>query len=142
MQPTSDFQYLTPNLLLTRQETDILDCLTDHGEMPADFDENHVRSFFVGKDFHLVLYFPHTEDRGFQMFVVRDFSIHMDELFILKSIFQRLIQQGHNVAMLKKAHYRVDHLIHMAGTFRALMHSGEPEPTDDYLPGRVQGYDF
>jgi hypothetical protein len=133
-QPTTSVQ-LTPHLLLTRHETEIIDLLVDRDEMPKDFDENQVRSFFVGKDFHLVLYFPQEKDRGFQMFVVRDFSIHIEELLMLRELFSQLIQQGQNTSLLKKAHYRVDNIILMAGTFRALMHSEEPLPNDDYLPG-------
>lgn len=135
MNQPCDIVHITPNLLLTRQETEILDFLIDRNEMPKDFDENQVKSFFVGKDFHLVLYFPQEQDRGFQMFVVRDFSIHVEELFILRDIFSQLIQQGHSTPLMKKAHYRVDNIIHMAHTFRALMHSNEPVSNDDYLPG-------
>lgn len=131
---------ITPHLLVTRDETQIIDFLTDHNEMPKDFDVNHVRTFFVEKDFHLVLYFPQKQDRGFQMFVVRDFSIHVDELFILRDLFSQLIAQGHNIPMMKKAHYRVDHMIHMAKTFRALMHHEEPLPEDDYLPGSFPSF--
>mgnify|MGYP000294742732 CR=1 FL=1 len=139
MNNTPESFHITPHLLITRNETQIIDFLTDHNEMPKDFDENHVRSFFVEKDFHLVLFFPQQSDRGFQMFVVRDFSIHVEELFILKDLFSQLIQQGQNVAMMKKAHYRIDHMIHMARTFRALMHHEEPMPEDDYLPGTIRG---
>jgi len=135
MHSIQDAFSITPNLLVTRRETDIIDCLTDHNEMPRNFEENQVRSFFVGKDFHLVLYFPQEQDRGFQMFVVRDFSIHVDELFMLRDLLAQLIQQGQNLPMMKKAHYRVDHILRMAHTFRALMHSNEALPEDDYLPG-------
>lgn len=137
MQDTHDSLDLTPNLSITRRETDIIDCLTDHNEMPRDFEENQVRSFFVGKDFHLVLYFAHVQDRGFQMFIVHDFSIHVDELYMLRELFTQLIQQGQNVAMMKKAHYRVDHILHMAQTFRVLMHSDTPLSEEDYLPGTL-----
>lgn len=135
MQTIQDTFSITPNLYVTRRETDIIDCLTDHNEMPRDFDQNQVRSFFAGIDFHLVLYFSQEQDRGFQMFVVRDFSIHVDELFMLRDLLAQLIQQGKNLAMMKKAHYRVDHILRMAHTFRALMHKNDPLPEDDYLPG-------
>ena len=137
MQETSDSFALTPYLSITRRETDIIDCLTDHQEMPRDFEENQVRSFFVGKDFHLALYFAHEQDRGFQMFIVRDFSIHVEELCMLRDLLAQLIQQGQNVAMMKKAHYRVDHILHMAHTFRALMHNDMPLSEEDYLPGAL-----
>lgn len=135
MQETNDTFAITPNLLVTRRETDIIDCLSDHNEMPRDFEANQVRSFFAGKDFHLVLYFACQQDRGFQMFVVRDFSIHVNELFMLRDLLAQLIGQEQNVAMMKKAHYRVDHILHMAHTLRALMHSGDALPEDDPLPG-------
>lgn len=137
MQETNDTFTLTPHLSITRRETDIIDCLTDHDEMPRDFEENQVRSFFVGKDFHLVLYFAHEQDRGFQMFIVRDFSIHVQELLMLRDILAQLIQLGQNISMLKKAHYRVDHILRMAHTFRALMHSDAPLSAEDSLPGAL-----
>ena len=137
MQETNDTLTLTPNISITRRETDIIDCLTDHNEMPGDFEENQVRSLKKKKNFHLVLYFAHVQDRGFQMFVVHDFSIHVDELYILRQLLAQLIQQGQNVAMMKKAHYRVDHILHMAQTFRALMHNDTPLSEEDYFPGAL-----
>lgn len=128
--------YITPHLLVTRDEPAIVDFLIDHDEMPHDFEKTCVSSFFVGKDFHLVLYFPQIDDRGFQMFVVEDFSIHVRELFILKELFAQLIRHGSNTTLMKKAHYRVDSIIQMAHTFRALLHHEETSlPGEDYLPG-------
>ncbi|GAB2767710.1 hypothetical protein GCM10027275_07690 [Rhabdobacter roseus] len=132
MNNSFDSTQITPNIYLTRNESEIIDCLVDHQEMPKDFDENKVVSFFNGKDFHLVLYFPQANDRGFQMYVVRDFSIHVEDLFVLRALFSQLIQQGYSVNILKKAHYRVDHLIHMARTFRAMLHKEEIISEDDY----------
>lgn len=132
---------ITPHLLVTREESDIIDYLIDHNEMPVNFEETCVRSFFVGKDFHLVLYFPQIDDRGFQMFVVQDFSLHVRELFILKELFAQLILHGANVPLMKKAHFQVDSMIHMAHTFRAMLHQeSDTLPKDDSLPGSFSLY--
>lgn len=133
-------QYLTPNLYISRNESEIIDCLVDHHEMPRDFEESKVISFFAGKDFHLVLYFPQLSDRGFQMFVVRDFSVHVDELFALRELFGRLIEDGHNMRQMKKAQYRVDHLIHMARTFRAMMHKELAHMEEDPRPDSFNSF--
>ncbi|WP_247233818.1 hypothetical protein [Telluribacter sp. SYSU D00476] len=133
-------QYLTPNLYITRNEADIIDCLVDHQEMPHSFDDNKVISFFSGKDFHLVLFFPQQEDRGFQMYIVQDFSVHVDELFALREMFGQLIEAGQNVRLMKKAQYRVDNLIHMARTFRAMMHKELAHMEDDMRPDTFPNY--
>jgi|GEM_PF-691775 hypothetical protein len=132
--------YITPNLLVTQEETEIIDCLTDHNEMPTDFEESCVRSFFMDKDFHLVLYFPQKEDPGFQMFVIQDFSVHVEELLILRDLFGQLIQQGQNALFMQKAHCVVDDIIQMAHTYKALLHGRDIMPEDDYLPGNFSTY--
>ncbi len=131
---------ISPDLLVTRCETEIIDLLVDHKEMPQDFGKDHVRSFFNGNDFHLVIYFHQEQDRGFQMFVVNDFSLHVEELHLLRELFVQLIKQGYSPATLKKAHYRVDDLIHMARTLRAVMHGTDSLPNDQFPPGTFLNY--
>jgi hypothetical protein len=133
-------QYLTPNLYVTRNETDIIDCLVDHQEMPRDFEDSKVISFFTDKDFHLVLYFPQLDDRGFQMYIVKDFSVHVEELFILRQLFGQLIESGQNIRQMKKAQYRVDNLIHMARTFRAMMHKELAHTEENTRPDAFPSY--
>ena len=120
----SDWE-LTPNLFLTKNEVEIIDCLVDHREMPVKFEENHVISFYNDKDFHLVLYFSEQEDRGFQMYIVRDFSIHVEDLIILHQLFGKLICDGLSVHILSKAQNQIDNIIYMANTFRSMIHKDE-----------------
>lgn len=122
---------LTPNLYLTRNESEIIDCLVDHHEMPVEFDENHVISFFNDTDLHLVLYFSKQEDRGFQMYVIKDFSIHVDDMILLRELFGRLITDGFSVLVLQKAQYRIDHIISMSKTFRAMLHKDLADHFED-----------
>jgi hypothetical protein len=122
---------LTPNLYLTRNESDIIDCLVDHHEMPTDFEENHVISFFNDTDLHLVLYFSKQGDKGFQMYVIKDFSVHVKDMILLRELFGRLIEDGLSVLVLQKAQYRIDHIISMSGTFRAMLHHNMADHVED-----------
>lgn len=113
---------LAPNLWITNDESLIIDFLADHDEMPSEFESSHVISFYDKEDLYLVLYFANPEDRGFQMYIVEDFSVNIDQLFYLREIFARLVQEGLNADILRKAHYRVDSILHMAKTLRAVIH--------------------
>ena len=124
-------QYLTPNLYVTRDEEQIIDLLVDHKEMPKNFENNHVLSFYKERDFHLAIYFQNKSDRGFQMYVVRDFSLHVADLVILRDIFSNLIQQGYDIHLLQKAHSQIDNMIHMAKTFRAMMNPGLRDSSEE-----------
>jgi len=114
---------LAPNLWITNDEGLIIDSLADHDEMPSDFESSHVISFYEKEDLYLVLYFSNPEDRGFQMYIVEDFSVNIDQLLYLREIFARLVREGLNADILKKAHYRVDSILRMAKTLRAVIHN-------------------
>lgn len=120
MKGTDTFQTITPHLLLTRDESLILDELADHNEMPLQWNSDRIISFFSGDDFHLVLYFAKEDDRGLQMFLVRDFARHTDDLVLLRAIFEKLIEKGINSYLFGKARYRIDSLLHMTDTFIAI----------------------
>jgi hypothetical protein len=129
MNSSTNNLYLTSNLSITNDENYIVDCLVDHDAMPANFEASHAISFYVHTDLYLVLYFPQMEDRGFQMYVVEDFSQNIDDLVFLREMFMQLINEGHNPELLKKAHYKVDTILHMARTLRAVIHK---DATDYY----------
>ena len=120
--------YITPNLYITRDESIIVDLLVDVKEMPKDFDNSCVFSFYNNRDFHLILFFPDEKDRGFHMYVVEDFSIHVDDLIILRGIFAQLISQDYDIHILQKAHNQIDNMVHMAKTFRVMLN---PDMLDD-----------
>lgn len=122
---------LTPNLYLTSNQTEIIDCLVDHHEMPVKFEEDQVISFFNATDLFLVLYFSKKEDRGFQMYVVRDFSINVNDLILLHQLFDRLIVDGLSVSVLQKAQFQIDNIIYMADTFRAMIHKDLANQIED-----------
>jgi len=131
MKSPANSVYLTSNISITNDEEYIIDCLVDRDEMPTNFDISHVVSFYVKTDLYLVLYFPQLEDRGFQMYVVEDFSQHIDDLAYLREMFRQLINEGHNPEILKKAHYKVDSILHMAKTLRAVIHKDAPDYYED-----------
>jgi hypothetical protein len=112
--------YLTPHLYMTNEEVAIVDALIDHHEMPQKFDSNRVISYFEGENFCLVLYFADLRDRGFQKYVVNDFSVNVEEMCYLSSSFSKMIESGYNIHLLSQAKNRVDNIIQMSGTFRAL----------------------
>jgi len=112
--------YLTPNLLMTNDEVAIIDSLIDHAEMPKQFERDSAISYFEGQDFCLVLYFSTLQDRGFQKYIVYDFSVNVEEMCLLSNSLAKMIESGYNVHVLGQAKNKVDNLIHMSGTFRAL----------------------
>jgi len=120
--------YLTPHLYMTNEEVAIIDALVDHQEMLEKFDTNRVITYFEGENFCLVLYFSDLADRGFQQYVVNDFSVNVEEMYILSSSLSNMIESGCNVHLLSQAKNRVDNLIHMSGTFRALF--GKKAPSE------------
>ncbi|WP_428664949.1 hypothetical protein [Runella sp.] len=112
--------YLTPYLYMTNEEVAIVDGLVDHREMPKKFDSNRVITYFEGQDFCLVLYFADLKDQGFQKYVVSDFSVNVEEMYILSNSLAHMIAEGVNIHLLSQAKNRVDAMIQMSGTFRAL----------------------
>jgi hypothetical protein len=113
---------LTPNLYFTSNETEIIDCLADHQEMPVKFEEDRVISFFNATDLFLVLYFSKEDDRGFQMYIIKDFSRNVKDMVLLHQLFDKLITDGLRVNILQKAQFQINHIIYMADTFRAMIH--------------------
>ncbi|MFN8343862.1 MAG: hypothetical protein U0X91_02600 [Spirosomataceae bacterium] len=124
--------YLTPHLYMTNEEVAIVDGLIDHHEMPEKFDNNRVISYFEGENFCLVLYFANTEDRGFQKYVVNDFSVNVEEMYYLSDSFSKMIESGYNIHLLSQARNRVDNLIRMSSTFRALFRKKIPEEAEKW----------
>ncbi len=105
---------------MTNEEVEIVDALIDHHEMPQKFDSNRVISYFEGENFCLVLYFADLHDRGFQKYVVNDFSVNVEEMCYLSSSLSKMIESGYNIHLMSQARNRVDNMIPMCGTFRAL----------------------
>lgn len=124
--------YLTPHLYMTNEEVAIVDGLVDHQEMPNHFDSNRVITYFEGQDFCLVLYFADLKDRGFQKYVVRDFSVNIEEMYMLSHSLTRMIEEGVNIHLLSQAKNRVDNMIHMSGTFRALFGKKKSLETEEW----------
>jgi hypothetical protein len=122
---TSDWA-LTSNLFLSKNEVEIIDHLVDHQEMPLNLEEDRVISFYQDNDFHLVLYFSQQQDRGFHMYVVKDFSANTGDLILLHELFGKLITDNLSIHMLSKAQNKIDNVIYMTNTFRAMIHSDEP----------------
>lgn len=124
--------YLTPHLYMTNEEVAIVDALIDHHEMPKKFDDNRVISYFEGENFCLVLYFADLKDRGFQKYVVNNFSVNVEEMCILSSSLSKMIDAGYNIHLLSQAKNRVDSMIHMSSTFRALFRKKESDETKEW----------
>jgi hypothetical protein len=122
---------LTPNLYLTSNETEIIDCLVDHQEMPAKFEEDRVISFFNATDLFLVLYFSKEDDRGFQMYIIKDFSRNVNDMILLHQLFDKLISDGLRVNILQKAQFQINHIIYMADTFRIMIHKDLADQVED-----------
>jgi hypothetical protein len=124
--------YLTPHLYMTNEEVAIVDALIDHHEMPQKFDRDRVISYFEGENFCLVLYFADLHDRGFQKYVVNDFSVNVEEMCYLSSSLSKMIESGYNIHLLSQARNCVDAMIQMSGTFRALFGKKESKELEEW----------
>ena len=125
--------YLTSHLYMTNEEVGIIDNLIDHHEMPKHFDKDKMISYFEGEDFCLVLYFANQQDKGFQKYVVENFSVNVEEMCMLSDTLGKMIAEGYNVQILGQAKNKVDNLIYMSGTFRALFGKKHVESEDSYI---------
>lgn len=123
--------YLTTHLSIIRDEHEIVDYLIDHNEMPANYDANHVTTFYVGPDLHLVIYYSEESDRGFQMYVVEDFSVNVKELVLLRDMFARMVREYEQNSIFRKAHYQLDSIALMAKTLRAAIHNDLDRTDED-----------
>ncbi len=120
----------TPNLYITRNDGEIIDMLVDKGLFFKNLSSNQLVSFFNDEDFCLVLYFADDYDRGFQMFVIRDFCVHVDELIALSYTFKNLLKAGYNYKFFSEAKGKIDDAIYLAPTFRVMLN--KPEEEDEY----------
>lgn len=125
--PMEISRHLTPSLYVTNNDVEIIDALVDNGEMFKSFSQSQVTSFLRGEDFYLVLFFADDYDRGFTMYVVEDFSVRVDDLLQLAGAMQELLRQGYSYKVFSAAKSKVEQMIHMAPTFRAVFGKKEPE---------------
>jgi hypothetical protein len=122
-----DFITLADHLCLTRNESQIIDVLVDHDLFFRDLSLSQAAAFLHDEDFHLVLYFADDRDRGFQMYVVQDFSVNVLAMIQLSGVFRDLIGAGYQYQLFASAKAKTDQMIHMAATFRALFQKTLPD---------------
>ncbi|MBC7893604.1 MAG: hypothetical protein H7Y12_15410 [Sphingobacteriaceae bacterium] len=128
--PMEISRHLTPNLYVTNNDVEIIDSLVDNGHMFKSFSVSQVASYIQGEDFHLVIFFADDYDQGFTMYVVEDFSVRVDDLLQLFNALQITIDQGYSYKLFHAAKSRVEQMIHMAPTFRA-MYGKKPLEEED-----------
>ena len=130
IETTNSFE---PNeyLHVTKDEVEIIDTLVDNNLMFTDFSRNRVLCFMRDEDLCLVMYFALDYDRGFVMYVVRDFSTHVRTMMWLTTIFKQLVSEGYNEDMMLDAIHQVQNMIGMAPTFRAVFNKSYAEE-DEY----------
>lgn len=122
---------LTPNFYITNNDVEIIDALVDNGEMFKDFSRSQVTSFLWGEDFALVLFFADDYDRGFTMYVVRDFSVNVRDMAQLIFAIDEILNQGYNYRLFHAARSKVEEMLYMAPTFRAMWDKADPEEEED-----------
>lgn len=130
MMVEAQIQQVTDNLYITNNEVEILDSLVDSKNMFYDFSKNKVVSFIKEMDFNLILYNSSERDRGFTMYVVKNFCEHEEELVLLRNVFNNIIGAGVNQYMMRIAKSKVEDIFYMANTFRALFK--KPKSDEDY----------
>ena len=114
-------QFLTPNLYTSINEVEILDCLVDFGYMPKEFSQNQVISFVKDENFYLVLFMVREDgQKGFLMYEILDFTMHEQELYMMSHLFRNLVASNKNNYTYRKAQYKLDEMLGMVPTFRAL----------------------
>jgi hypothetical protein len=124
-------QFLTSNLYTSTNEVEILDALVDNGLFPKQFERTQVFSFLKDEDFYLIIFMVSaTGHRGFLMYKVMDFSVHLEELYMLSSTFSGLMKAVEDNYPYRMAKHKIDEIIGMAATFRALFH--KTIDADDY----------
>jgi hypothetical protein len=110
-----------PNLLLVKNEVEIIDALVDNNLMFPDFSKSQVTWFFYENNFNIVLFL--VEDSGvkhFEMFTVKDFANSMNEMITLWNIFDHQILHDQHTLVMRFARNKVHDLIAMAETFQAM----------------------
>lgn len=124
-------QFLTPHLYTTVSEVEIIDCLVDYGYMPKQFDQNQVISFVKNENFYLVLFLAKQDgQKGFLMYEILDFTMHEREIYLMSCLFKELAAANANNNTYRKAQYKLDEVLGMVPTFRALY--GKTFDPDDY----------
>lgn len=109
-----------PYLLVTCDEMEILDCMTDNNQSFRQFDKNQVAGFYVDEDFHLVFYLAdEAEPIRFRMYVIKDFSINVETLYQVAFALEEQALQNFYPKLMRSAKAKIIHVIHMAPTFRA-----------------------
>ncbi len=111
---------LTPNFYITNDDEEIIDALVDHGKMVQDFSVSQVTSFLADQDFCLAFYFADEVDRGFSMYIIRDFSVNIREMIQLEYVLDQIMDHGYNYHLFHSARSKVDEMLYMAPTFRAM----------------------
>jgi type III secretory pathway component EscV len=103
-----------------QNEVDIIDFLVDNNAMIKDFSKSQLSWFFVGENFHIVLYLTEGEKPKFERYIVERFSENMNDMISLWNHFDRHIQESQETRIMKLAKNKVHDLIAMSETFRAL----------------------
>ena len=89
------------------QDEEILDLLTDVDVRFTEFDADRITSFYVGTNYHLLLFFSKEGDKGFHLFTVENFKYNLSDLNALKEYLINLHRLT-NLDMIKEAISQVD----------------------------------
>ncbi len=68
------------NASLAHEEVEIIDFLVDNNAMIQDFSRSQMKWFFVGEDFHVILFLAEGEKQRFEQFIVERFSENMNDM--------------------------------------------------------------
>ena len=108
------------NLTLSHDEVEIIDFLVDHNAMIDDFSKSQLMWFFVEENFHIVLFLAEGEKTRFERYIVECFSENMNDMIALWNKFDKRIRNSEEVRIMKLAKNKVNDMIAMSETFRAL----------------------
>ncbi len=118
-------KHIGGNLYASTNEAQIIDYLADHKKMPASLHKSFVVSFMDDKDFNLILFLPNETNNKFMQFTFVDFIADEDTLIYLSGAFNELSKGDYFT--FKPAQNKVDEVLYMLPTYRALARYQKPE---------------
>ncbi|MFC0183271.1 hypothetical protein SAMN04515674_105236 [Pseudarcicella hirudinis] len=121
------------NISVIQEDGEIIDCLVDNQAMPKDLSASQTISFFEDQNFHIVLFLTENAHKSLMMMVVRDFAENIEDLLTLSEYFRLKINEGKFINPMKSAKDKVDNIIYMTDTFRALFGKKDPENDPDFF---------
>ncbi len=111
-------KHLIDNLYISNNKIEIFDFLSDNHLLPNGYSRSQVITLQKDRDFHLVIFIPHTETHEFVKFEFVDFASNIDSLRYVSALLNQLAKDDYNT--FKPAQRKIEEIIYMVPVYRAL----------------------